>query len=424
MEQQKKTYYKNFLTMLSGNSISQLIPFVMAPIIFRHFEPDEFAVFNNFLAIATMFGIVAAGRLELAIPLSKSHTGAQNIAFTGLAVAMLLTLISLSVIFFRSEIGEMYHSKELSDYLWYVPPAVLSIGLLGLTNYWILRKGKFPLLSIGRVSQSLINGGVTALLGYLGWGINGLVWGWLLSQFVGIAIMLLFSDLTFKRRNYDIITVKSTLKEYKDFPLINSLHAFTDIFATQFLLFWIITVGFGLPQLGLFTMMHKYVRAPIVLITNSVSQVFYKEASDAINQNKDVTPVFFRTILTSGAFSVPFLLVLFLFGRELFTLYIGSDWTDAGTYAKCIIPMLFMLFLNSPVSGIPLLYNKQRTAYLIAALGYTFSLTSLFLCVLAGWSFSASLVVYSIAYSCMNIANLVWYYSLVRKHRLSLTDPY
>ncbi len=42
-------------------------------------------------------------------------------------------------------------------------------------------------------------------------------------------------------RNYNITTIKTTVKEYRDFPMINSLHAFTDIFATQFVLFWIIT---------------------------------------------------------------------------------------------------------------------------------------------------------------------------------------
>jgi O-antigen/teichoic acid export membrane protein len=51
MSASNKVYYRNLLTMLSGNTLSQLIPFIIAPILSRIFSPEEFAVLANFMAI-------------------------------------------------------------------------------------------------------------------------------------------------------------------------------------------------------------------------------------------------------------------------------------------------------------------------------------------------------------------------------------
>lgn len=415
-----KVYYKNFITILSGNTISQLIPFLIAPILGRLFSPDEFAVYANFMAIATMIGIVAAGRLEYAIPIPKTHTGAQNVAATGLLFSVVLTVLSMSVFVLKDTIAHFYKSDALTPFLWMIPLAVFSIGLLGITNFWILRKGKYNILSYGKITQSLLNNGVAALLGFYGWGVYGLIIGWLASQYLGTAFMLLFSNLTFKRKDYNILTVKTTLKEYKDFPLINSLHAFTDIFVTQFLFFWVLSSGYGWIELGLYAMMHKYVRAPIVLITSSVSQIFYKETSEALQNDVDSSPIFFRTLKTSGVFSIPFVLVLFFFAPTIFELYLGPNWKIAGEYAIRIIPILFFLFLTSPVSGIPILFGKQRKAFLIALTNYTFSISTLILCSFNNWSILDSLLAYSCVYSFISILTLYWYYSIIQQHKMEI----
>lgn len=412
MSEQKK-YFKDFVTILSGNTISQLIPFILAPILSRIFAPEEFAMLANFLALSTLFGIVAAGRMELAIPIPKSHTEAQNITVTGLVILGFITLLSLLVLPYKAQISAFYDSPSLSEYLWLVPIAVFSIGLLGITNYWVLRKGNYSVLSIGKVVQALLNNGLAAWLGYIGWGVYGLIVGWITSQFVGIFILLIASKLTFRRKNYNVITVKSTLKEYKDFPMINSLHAFSDIFATQFILYWLITSYFGLFQLGLFSMMNKYVRAPIGLITNSVSQLFYKEASSGISENKDIRPVFFRTIRTSSIFAVPFVIVLLFFGPELFAIYLGESWRVAGVYAQYFSPVLIMLFITSPVSGIPILFNMQKKAFLFALLSHSVSLVGLGFCVFLNVELHWCILVYSSIFATSSVLLLIWYYSLI-----------
>lgn len=415
-----KTYYRNFLTMLSGNTLSQLIPFLVAPILSRLFTPEEFAVLANFMAIVGVIGIISTGRLELAVPIPVEHKKAQEIAFTGLLITLALGLLSILIPVFAYQIGELYNDKDLPTYLWMVPLAVISFGFLGLTNNWNLRHERFHLLSIGKIAQSIVNNILAAALGYIGWGINGLIFSWLLSQYVNIVILLVGVNKKVNYKDFNLITVKSTLNEYKDFPLINSLHAFSDIFISQFFLYWIISKYFGYLELGLFAMMNKYVKAPIVLISSSVSQLFYIEAGKAINAGKSLFPIVKKTVRTSILFAIPFTIVVIALGPIIFKWYLGNNWEEAGKYARCMAPMLFMYFILSPISGLPILMEKQKAAFFISLSGYAFTLVTLFIGLWFDLSFLNTLYLYGFVYGLFYLTLLIWYYQLIKKRNESI----
>lgn len=420
MASSNKVYYRNFLTMLSGNTMSQVIPFVVAPILSRIFSPEEFAVLANFMAIVSVIGIISTGRLELAVPIPVEQKKAQDIVFTGFVITLLLGILSILIPLFAYQIGEMYNDSQLPKYLWIVPLAVISFGLLGLTSNWNLRHERFHLLSLGKIIQSVVNNGLAALLGYIGWGIDGLIISWLLSQYVNILILLIGVNRKVNYKDYGILTLKTTLKEYKDFPLINSLHAFSDIFITQFLLYWIISTYFGFLELGLFAMMNKYVKAPIVLISSSVSQLFYVEAGKAINKGESLVPIIKKTIRTSVLFAIPFTIILLLAGPIIFKLYLGEKWEIAGVYAQCLAPMLFLYFILSPISGLPILLNKQKKAFVFTLFGYSLTVIALFVGVWLKMKFVYALWLYSGAFTLFYLFNLTWYFLMVRKRNESL----
>jgi O-antigen/teichoic acid export membrane protein len=276
------------------------------------------------------------------------------------------------------------------------------------------------LLSLGKIIQSVVNNGLAALLGYIGWGIDGLIISWLLSQYVNILILLIGVNRKVNYKDYGILTLKTTLKEYKDFPLINSLHAFSDIFITQFLLYWIISTYFGFLELGLFAMMNKYVKAPIVLISSSVSQLFYVEAGKAINKGESLVPIIKKTIRTSVLFAIPFTIILLLAGPIIFKLYLGEKWEIAGVYAQCLAPMLFLYFILSPISGLPILLNKQKKAFVFTLFGYSLTVIALFVGVWLKIKFVYALWLYSGAFTLFYLFNLTWYFLMVRKRNESL----
>jgi O-antigen/teichoic acid export membrane protein len=406
--------------MLSGNTVSQVIPFFIAPILSRTFSREEFAVLANFMAIVGVIGIVSTGRLELAVPIPQEHKKAQEIAFTGFLITMGLGLISLLIPLFAYQIGQLYDDSILPEYLWLVPLAVISYGLLGLTNNWNLRHERFHLISIGKISQSIVNNGLAAMLGYIGWGVNGLIIAWLLSQYINIVILLVGVNRKIKYKDFGLISLKTTLKEYKDFPLINSLHAFSDIFITQFLLFWMISSYFGLIELGLFAMMNKYIKAPIVLVSSSVSQLFYVEAGKAINKGISLFPIIKKTVRTSVMFAIPFTVVLISLGPEIFRWYLGEKWEIAGVYAQYLSPMLFLYFVISPISGLPILLQKQKQAFIFSLIGSSFTIFIFFIGIYFKLQFVQTLFLYGLAFTAFYLLTLLWYFTLIKKRNESI----
>ncbi len=414
-----KKFVNNFITMLTGNTISQLIPFLIASFLTRIYLPSEFGLFSNVLALSTLFGIVSCGRLELAIPLPKEKNESQDILFTALFFTLVITLLSFIIFLFKNQIGIFYKDNDLSNYLIYIPICVLSFGLLGVTNNWILRNNQYKVLSTIKIIQSVINNFGSLLFGFIGFGIHGLLFAWLLSQFIPVIYILFKEKISWKKDRFTFGTIKNVLKKYKDFPLINSLHAFTDIFATQVILFWMISAFFGEDNLGLFAQMNKYIKAPIVLITSAVSQVFYVEVSKAINDKRQIMPYLKQALKTTIFFAVPFSLVILFFAPQLFSIYLGKKFIDyglAGQMAQAILPILFLMFLISPISGLPILFKRQAKAFSMSVFGYTISIIGLFIGDYFNLNIFNSLLIYSSLFSIYYLMLLLWYVKMIKSH--------
>lgn len=410
-----KKYNKNFLTILSGNSISQIIPFIVAPILTRIFSPEDFALYANFAAIVGLLGIIAAGRFELAFVIPKRNRHAQFLFVTSCIILAGIVALSFIIYFFRDEVAQWYNAPEMAQYMILIPLAVFSLAFHNIQENWMLREQRFRLISSNKIIQSATNNLLPILIGYIGWGFNGLIVGWILSYLISIILFLPAIKKSWEEFDFKGSIAKLIIHRYRDFPTINSLHAFTDILATQFLIFWVITNEFGLVTLGLFTVMNKYIRAPITLVSTAVSQVYYSEAAKLKREHKAVLPIQRRTMRTTLIFAIPFILVVIFFAPIIFELYLGTEWRVAGVYAQLMAPYLFFRFISSPISGTPILFNKQKKAYVFSVIGYSAGFIALLLMSYLGYSFEKTLLAYSITMSAHSIFLILWFMHLSKK---------
>jgi O-antigen/teichoic acid export membrane protein len=415
MAEPAKSYFKNFVLLFTGNSVSQIIPFLLGPIIGRLFSLEEIAIQENFLAIAALLAIIAAGRYEIAFVLPKTPEKANNLFALTLIVLACISLLSISLLFFREQISAWYKDEELPKYIVYIPAVVLLIGLNNIFTQWMIRFGKYSWVTGGRIALSLVQYSGYALLGYLGWGVKGLI----LAIFIGNlfpALLLLFPSLkNFNKKDVNAEEIKAVAHEYKDFPIINSIHAFTDIFATQFLLFWLITRNYGVATLGLFAIMTRYLRAPLSLIGSAVGQLYYREASNAKNNGESIMPVFNKSVRITLFAAAPLMLIIFLFGPDIFAIYLGEKWRLAGEYARIMAPALLFISIASPVSATPLIFQKQKNAYFLSTAAYVLMLGTVLLGANMGYSFHTIVILYSITTSMFYLALFIWYRMLIKR---------
>ena len=156
-------------------------------------------------------------------------------------------------------------------------------------------------------------------------------------------------------------------KTYKKIPLLNTVISILNMVSNQIpVLFF--GVYFGADILGNYGLAIRAILVPTSLISLSFGQVFYQRAAEMYKkQPADLYPFVrkvYKTLFLSG---LPFFILLGLFAPFLFGLYFGEKWVFAGEFSRLLVPWLFLVFMNSPVSYIVTILGKQQQMVLYDA---------------------------------------------------------
>jgi O-antigen/teichoic acid export membrane protein len=113
--------------------------------------------------------------------------------------------------------------------------------------------------------------------------------------------------------------------------------------------------------------------------------------------------------------AVPAMLLLLFFGPDIFAIYLGEKWRLSGEYARIMAPAFLLICITSPVSAIPLIFQKQKNAYLLSTAAYILTLGLIFFGANAGYTFETIVIFYSITTSLFYLVLFIWYRSLIKK---------
>lgn len=372
-------FIKNVFTIFTGNVIAQAIPFLVEPVIARIYSPSDFAVLSVYLSVANLFSIIATGRYELAIMLPKDDKKSINLIGVSLIISLIISVLSLLVVLiFNSQICSVLHNDDVSSYLYLVPLSVLSVGWYQTFNYWNSRKKRFRNVAYSKTTQSIVTAGGSIGLGTAGMIPSGLVLSQIGGQFFSF-FPLLRSFLKNDRKELKNITkndMKAVAYEYRDFPRINSLHAFCDVMKQSAEVFFL-SFFYLKEKVGLHSRTLRLLFAPSAIIGSAIGQVFYQKASACYQEKGDLQKLVKKVLLSMSFIAVPAYLMVALWGDDLFAWFLGEPWRQAGEFGQLLTPWLCMSFLTSPISQIPLIVNKQKIAFGISLIGHTLYLSAI-----------------------------------------------
>ena len=377
-------FLKNVLTIFSGNVIAQAIPFLIEPVIARIYSPEDFAVLSVYLSVANLFSIIATGRYELAVMLPKEDKKSVNVIALSIFISLIVSAFSFLVVWlFNSQICNILENGEVSSYLYLVPLSVLSVGWYQTFNYWNSRKKRFKNVTYSKTTQSVVYSGTAIGLGEAGMLPSGLILSQIIGQFFGL-FPLLFSFLRKDRGLLEDVSkneVKAVAAEYHDFPRINSLHAFCDVLRNSGAVF-LLSHFYTKAQVGQHSRTIRLLFGPLSIIASAVGQVFYQKAADCYQTGGNLRQLVVKVVLALSAISLPMFLFVMFFGPDLFAWFLGENWRQAGEFGRLLAPWVFLNFITTPVSQIPIIVNKQKTAFLISVAGHTMFL---FAIAAGGW---------------------------------------
>jgi len=366
----KSEFSRNVLTLMTGTTIAQAIPIAISPILTRIYTPEDFGIFALYIGIVSFIAIIVTARYEMAIVLPKTDEEAINIV--GLSFIIMLSIVTfstLAIFLFFEEILVLLNAQEVGNLLYLVPLSVFLSGLYQIFNYWANRKKNFRTMSSSQIGQSVGVG-----IGQSGFGFiainGGLVFGNLLGRFISVYTLVrkFIIDDKESLRNINKEDIIKQMKEHKDFPLVNSLHAFSDILRTSGSVM-LISSFYGATVLGFYALSLRILQVPVGILSSALGQVLYPKFTALHNEKKSLYSYTRNIFLGLVAVGLPIFGVLYIVIPDLFAFLFGDTWKVAGEYSRVLIPYLFMNFLISPISSIPIILNKQKEIFYISLVG-------------------------------------------------------
>ncbi|MFN5325145.1 MAG: lipopolysaccharide biosynthesis protein [Bacteroidota bacterium] len=374
---------KSILTLFTGSAIAQAIPLLVSPFLTRLYSVDDFATLTIVATLISLVGVVVTGRYEFAVGLpSKDADGRKMVQLALLFTIVISLLVSSVLLFGRDVIASWIGFPADPDYLFAVPLAALFYGGYQSYSFWQIRCRNYVVISGSRIGQSLTNSGLSLGLFYSGLGINGLVIGNVMGHFSAF----LYSFMATRDRlkgfwNNKFSELKELGSKYGDMPRVNSIHALSDVGQTTAVVL-LITSFFGSVSTGLYGLTIRILQAPLNMMGNSLSMVFYKEVAEKTANNHQISKLLLSTVKTLLLISIPVFLVILIMGPDLFSFVFGANWRDAGVFAQILSPWLFLNFIASPLSNLPIILNRQRAFFIYSLVG---NLTVILSLVISGW---------------------------------------
>ena len=363
----KNEFARNVLTLMMGTTIAQAIPIAISPILTRIYSPKDFGLCALFMSITSLISVSATARYELAILLPKSEEEAINIVSLSMIFAILISLISLLVIFiFKAKIVDFFNNPEVSNWLYLIPLSVLLTGFYQSFNYWTNRKKNYKRLASNRVAQTTSTATANFLIGVMS-KFNGLILGQIIGQVV-VTFILGKKIWSEDSKTFGVISREmqiAQLKVYKKFPLLNLPNAIVDgirLVGIDAL----ITKFFTSAVLGQYYLAFRMLQAPMSIIGSSFSQVFIQKIA-SVNK-REINLIVRKFISLSLLVTIPIFSLIYFLSPLIFKTVFGKDWVIAGNIASILCPWIALNFISSPISNVYIVLNRQEYMLIFAIL--------------------------------------------------------
>lgn len=365
------SFGKSVVILMSGTILSQLIPFLITPLLTRLYSPSDFGIFGVYAALVSLGVIFATGRYELAILLPRRNKNAFFILQLSFLLSILFcTCLSTIVFFFGGSILKFFNYSEHGTlWLYFVPLGIFFVALSQIINYWHNRLKRYVFLAKVRVTQAFSVSVMQLVFSWLGFSFIGLIGGVL---FGGVVYFLQLFRLMLVRDTYNIYKVSYLrlmylLKRYSSFPLVDGPTALLNAFSTH-LPVLLLSSMFTPKVAGFYFLTQKVLGIPITLISTSILDVFKQTLTEKYSKNEDIKPIFFKVFIFLSMISTIFSVVGYLLFDELFILFFGEEWKVAGIFAQLLIPSLALRLIASPLSFMIYVAEKQNLNLICAAI--------------------------------------------------------
>lgn len=402
----QSVFLRSVLILAGGTALGQGIVVLFAPILTRIYTPADFGALATFASIISVVAVVLSLRYEQAIVLPDQRREAITLLGLSLSLVFALSLAIATVFWIKRDVLLRLGGFH-PDFLWLLPLGLIGAGLYQAMSFWALRVQAFE-----RIARTRLIQGLGLILTQLGLGLAGLgSVGLLVGEVVGRvggswSLMLLVKGISL-RELFDLQQMLYVAKRYLRFPLYNAWAALLNTLSLQ-LPFLMLPSLFSNDVAGFFSLAYRVLGLPSYLVGQAVGQVFLSRAATLKSVPEELARLTTRTALGLLALGIAMFTIIAIGGAELFALFFGKSWRQAGVYAQIMAPWYMLWLVSSPLSGLLTIREWQGA-------GLAFTIAELLSRALALWAGAAlrsdvlAVTLVSLAGVMISFTALIWF---------------
>jgi lipopolysaccharide exporter len=366
----KPGFLRNILTVGSGGAAAQTLTVITMPIITRLYSPEAYAGWALLMSVVIIFSSIATLRYELAVVLPVTHEEAANVMGVCFLVTGAMALLAALILPLggRWLLGEEFY-KELSVWLWCVPPLIVATGIYLACNSWCTRTQEFRWYSLGQVALPFLTVSAQIAAALWGWrSSSGLITGTLVGQFSALLLLLI---LIFRKYGMLMIPalsprrVRQSFLKYKVYPFYMTPYTLVGTIRDRLAYFLLANFG-GRSTVGFYNLSSRLVNMPNSLLSSAIRPVFFQKA--ASTDFKSLEGVINRALRTLTICVIPFWILFLFHAKILFAFVFGEPWREAGLYAAILsVPAIPLLLGNWLDRSFDVL-GRQRLAFVLESI--------------------------------------------------------
>ena len=406
--------YSGELKLSAATVASQLLPLITLPMIGRLVPPDSYGGYGLFLSVVSMISPLICLKYDAAVVTIRDDKRAAMLAVSCgalcAAAGLLAFLLAVLVSYFAAP----------PVWFWLLPAALSFSGGYYGTNGICLRDGRYSRIAAAAAIRSATLGVAQLLLcricaalpsckiGRDALFASALALGLTLSYLAGGLAMLTPALTLIKKYRYsreicsgDHICTRNVLRTMREylpfvrftFPAAGAASVASNILSP------VISFVYGPAQLGCYTVAAKALAAPVTVISNPVSQVYFHDVSKNMTRVRMNSALRLLTLL-----AVPVYLLLFLLAEPVLPLLFGSDWAAAAWLIRLLCPLYAVRFVTVPFFSTAIVAGKQREALRWQKKLLFWTLVSLVTAFLPSAPFALLMTAYSMALGLCSLA--------------------
>ena len=349
-------FLRHVLTLMTGTAVAQGVTFFMMIVLARIYTPRDMGLLATYVSVASILVAVAALRYDMAIMLPRKEPEALSVARLGMvcltAVSLLATAASLPL----SGLIERQWGHEVALWMPLVGLTTFLMSAVELFKYWFNRNSDYRAIAVNQAEQQI---GLTSgqlVLGMAGMGgMAGLILGHTAGQIFAFVNLGRQAKPLWRRLPQGAPSLRWAARRYRRMPLLNGPNALADALRTNGI--QLLIGGYSVASLGQFQMAWRYLDAPLILINGAVARVFFQKLSTIEpGRMRPLVRVTIKRAILIGL--VPFALI-YVLSPWIFPFFLGSQWTESGSFARALTPWLFMMLITSPISNLFIVTEHQ-----------------------------------------------------------------